>query len=244
MSVPIRTIDLPEDIYRVRSGSFRLMAQEDVFRSQFVPGNISTGPRFMFWSAEIDISPMFQDGAKDLRRRWSAFVTRNQGTSVAFRIYDPFRMAPSGRGAGISSDGVSQTQRRIRDAAQRRFTISGHRLLEGSSTCAVYEAAPAYSDSVVMEGLEPNADVFFEGDLFGLGGNCYEITQDARSDANGRTRVFFMWRFWKGHVAGDIVTLVKPTARFQFVSSEEGTLAHNLVTGEASFKAVEVPFFE
>lgn len=242
MSIPVRTIDLPEDIYRVRGGSFTLDSQGDTFRSQFVPGFISTGPRFMFWSADLELAPMYQEGGKDLRRRWSAFRTRNQGGAVAFRIYDPFRIAPSGKGAGISSDGTVGKEVKLIDSAGRKFSMGRQTIHEGSSTCTVYEAAPRHSESMVMTGLVPNADVFYEGDLFEVGGNLYEISQDARSDSSGRARVFFMWLLWKGAVVGDIVTLVKPTARFQFSSVTEGQMSQDLITGQASFKAVEVPF--
>jgi hypothetical protein len=246
MSYPIHTIDLPADLFRVQSNSFRLTPEGEFSTGQWAPTPRSTGPRFDRWTAKLDFGPFTKGASGDLRFKWEVFVARLRGTAVAFRMWDPLRVYPRGVGAGIWNPRSPNGRRSL-----GQYTIDGANLIDGiyhiddgSTIAYVGSDAARYADALHITGLVPSATVFKAGDHIEVGGNLYMIMDDALSDANGETTVLLAWRLWKPALVGDQVNLHKPTGRFVLLSPDEGTMQRSQATGEASIQAIEVPYLD
>lgn len=246
MTYPIRTIDLPSDLFRVQGGTFRLSTEGEFSSGQWSATPRSTGPRQSRWTAQLDLLPFMRGADGDLRFRWEVFIARLGGTSVAFRMCDPLRVLPRGAGAGIWNPRNPNGRRSLGE-----YSIGGGYLIDGAyhidagSTFAyVGSDTPRYADTLRIRGLVPSTLVFKAGDQIGVGGNLYMIMDDAVSDATGETRALISWRLWKPALAGDRVELRRPTARFVLRSGDEGTMTRSFSTGQASIAAVEIPHVE
>jgi len=246
MTYPITTIDLPCSLFRVQGGSFRLMTEGEYSSGQWATTPRSTGPRFMRWMADLDLLPFMKGADGDLRFEWEVFIARLEGTSKAFRLFDPLRVLPRGAGAGIwnprSPNGKqSQGQYNIAGA----YLIDGVWHIDGGSTYAyVGSDTGRYATALHLTGLVASTLVFKAGDQISVGGNLYMIMDDALSDSSGETTVLLSWRLWKPALVGDRVELQKPTGRFVLRSADEGTLIRSGSAGQASISAVEVPYVE
>lgn len=242
MSFPLRTIDLAASIYRVREASFGLVPDSEIAPGSWGVGYRTGGPRHMRWVAELDMAPLYDDGDEDRRMTWDATVARMMGGHVAMRLYHPARIYPRGVGAGVYRPGHGKASLGGQHTIDGQYLIDGAFHIDGGSTVAyVAEDAPRYADSIVMTGLWPSSTVFHPGDHFGLGGNLYMVTDHCVSDANGECRVPFLWRLWKGALAGDRIDLHQPTARFVLSSSDGGPQSYGMIVGAASLSAIEVP---
>lgn len=246
MSFPIRTIDLPCELLLPVGGTFHHKPIGEFSQGQWLPYNRATGIRQKLWAAEIQAADFNKGQRGDRRFEFEAFIDRLDGTSVAFRLWDPWRIYPRGMGAGIwnpryPNGKQSQGQYHI-DVTHH---IDGVYHIDGGSTLAyVAEDAERYADSLLMTGLVPSALVFKVGDDFEVGGNLYRVMDDATSDANGMARVLLSWRLWKPALAGDRINLHKPTGRFVMVDADQGVIQRANAGGQASFQAIEVPEFD
>lgn len=246
MTYPIRTIDLPFELFRVQGGSFRLIDEGEFSSGQWSTTPRSTGPRQKRWAVDLDLLPFIKGADGDLRFKWEVFIARLGGTSVAFRMHDPLRIHPRGAGAGIWNPRYPNGRRSLGEyVIDGAYLIDGAYHIDGGSTYAyVASNADRYADSLHLSGLVPSTLVFKQGDHIGVGGNLYMIMDDALSDAAGETRVLISWLLWKPALIGDRVDLEKPPARFVLRTVDEGTMMRSYSTGQASISAVEVPDVE
>lgn len=243
MAYPIRTIDLPCELFRVQGGSFRLMDEGEFSSGQWSTTPRSTGPRQKRWTVDVDLLPFIKGADGDLRFKWEVFIARLGGTSVAFRMHDPLRILPRGAGAGIWNPRFPNGRRSQGEyAIDGSYLVDGAYHIDGGSTYAyVASNADRYADTVHLKGLVASTLVFKAGDHISVGGNLYMVMDDALSDASGETRVLISWQLWKPALIGDRVDLEKPTGRFVLRSGDEGTLNRSGSSGQASIAAVEVP---
>jgi len=246
MAWPIRTIDLPCDLLLPVGGSFHHRVIGETAQGQWLPYARSIGLRQKLWALTVQPAPFNKGQRGDRRFEFEAFIDRLSGTTVAFRMFDPWRVLPRGVGAGIwnprNPNGKQSTGSYLIDGA---YLVDEHYTIDGGSTIAyVDEDAERYADSIVMSGLVANATVFKTGDDFEIGGNLYRVMDDAISDGSGTARVIFSWKLWKPALAGDRVNLHRPCGRFGLVDAEQGIIQRSLAAGEASLTAVEVPYVD
>lgn len=246
MSFPIRTIDLPCDLLLPVGGSFHHRVVAETAQGQWLPFPRSTGLRQKLWAVTVQPAPFDKGARGDRRFEFEAFIDRLSGTSVAFRMFDPWRVLPRGVGAGIWNprypNGRQSTGSYLIDGA---YLIDGHYTIDGGSTLAyVEEDSDRYADSVVLSGLVPNALVLKTGDDFEIGGNLYRVMDDAVSDGSGIARVILSWRLWKPALAGDRVNLHQPCGRFALADADQGVIQRVMAGGTASISAVEVPYVD
>lgn len=243
MAWPIHTIDLPETIFRPRGGTMQLVPDTEREAGGWSAIPRSGGPRHMLWRCELEMATMGwrPDLGVDQVQSWEASIARLAGTTNAFRIWDPYRRLPLGVGAGIYRR-MPSGQTWLIDGS---YEIDGGYAIEGGSPYATVETdAPRYANVVHMSGFVPSSTVLRDGDLFGLGGNLYMVNGDHLSDSAGEASIAFLWQLWKPALAGDQVQLVGATGRFVLAEVDGGTLRRNLVHGEASLTAVEVPYVD
>lgn len=212
----------------------------------WVPVPRATGIRQKLWAATVQAADFTRGDRGDRRFEFEAFIDRLDGTSVAFRLWDPWRIYPRGAGAGIwnprnPNGRLSQGQFSVDGA----YLVDGiHHIDGGSNTAYVAEDEPRYADSVVMSGLVPDTRVFRVGDDFELGGNLYRVMSDAMSDEDGEARVEFSWKLWKPALAGDPINLYRPCGRFVLIDAEQGVIQRSFSSGQTSFQAIEIPVSE
>lgn len=246
MSFPIRTIDLPCSLLLPVGGSMHHRPIGEFSQGSWSPFPRATGIRQKLWAATVTPLEFGKGRLGDRRFEFEAFIDRLDGTSVAFRLWDPWRVYPRGMGAGIwnprnNSRKMSIGQYHIDEI----YHIDGAYHIEGGSTFAyVGESAKRYANSIMMTGLAVNSTVFKVGDDFEVGGNLYRVMDEAVSDANGNARVFFSWKLWKPVVEGDRINLHKPCGRFVLTDAEQGIIQRSYWSGETSFQAIEVPVCE
>lgn len=246
MGFPLRTIDLPCDLLLPVGGSFQHRAFGEFTQGQWLPYTRATGIRQKLWTPVVELAS-FQPGERgDRRFEFEAFIDRLSGTTVAFRLFDPWRILPRGIGAGIwnprEPNGRRSTGSHVIDGAY--FVDGKYRIDSGSTLAYVEEDAPRYADSIMMSGLVPDALAFKVGDDFEVGGNLYRVMDDARSDAAGRSRVLLSWRLWKPALAGDRINLHRPSGRFVLADVDQGIIQRSFSVGQASIQAIEVPVTE
>lgn len=241
MTFPIQTIDLSESIFRAVEGTFRLIPDVEISTGQWDATPRASGPRHMRWSFDLTMAPLYDDGDEDRRMTWDITVARMQGGAIALRAYHPARLAPRGFGAGIHRVGtqiIGGDLYNIDDI----YLVDGHHI-DGSGSGYAYVAAeaPRYAEAIQMTGLVPSALVFRQGDHFSTGGNLYMVSDDCRSDADGRSTVPFLWKLWKPALIGDRIDLIRPTGRFVIASKDGGEQRYTTLFGDASLQAIEVP---
>lgn len=246
MDFPSKTIDLPCDLLLPVGGSFHHRPIGEFAQSQWAPMVRSGGIRQKLWVPTVQAADFLRNRRVDRRYRFETFIDRLDGSSVAFRLWDPWCVYPRGVGAGIWNpiypDGRRSHGEYVIDGA---YLIDGQYHIDGGSTLAyVGENAPRYADSILMTGLVPNATVFKEGDKFEVGGNLYRVMDDALSDSNGDARVLLSWKLWRPAVVGDQINLHKPTGRFVLADVDQGIIERAFSTGQASISAIEVPYVE
>lgn len=246
MSFPIRTIDLPCDLLLPVGGTFHHRPIGEFAQGSWSPFPRSGGVRQKLWAATIQLADFTKGPRGDRRFDFEAFIDRLDGTSVAFRLWDPWRVYPRGMGAGIWNprypNGRQSQGKYVIDGA---YLVDGVHHIDGGSTLAyVAEDTPRYADSVLMSGLVANATVFKTGDDFELGGNLYRVMDDAVSDSAGMARVLLSWRLWKPALEGDRINLYRPCGRFVLVDADQGIIQRAFSGGQASIQAIEVPEVE
>ena len=246
MAFPIRTIDLPCELLLPLGGSMHHRPIGEFSQGQWVPVPRSGGIRQKLWVATVQAGDFAKGPRGDRRFEFEAFIDRLDGTSVAFRLWDPWRIYPRGVGAGIWNPRYPNGRKTLGSyVIDGQYLIDGIYHINGGSTIAyVAEDARRHSDSVVMSGLVPNSLVFKVGDDFETGGNLYRVMDDAQSDSSGNARVFFSWKLWKPALAGDRINLHRPCGRFILADAEQGIIQRSYSSGQASFQAIEIPVSE
>lgn len=246
MSFPIRTIDLPCELLLPVGGSMHHRPIGEFSQGAWTPVPRAAGVRQKLWAATVQPADFKKGPRGDRRFEFEAFIDRLDGTSVAFRLWDPWRVYPRGVGAGVWNPRDTTGRHSLGDYhIDGAHHIDGVYHIDGGSTIAyVAEAAPRYADSIVMTGLVPDALVFKVGDDFEVGGNLYRVMDDALSDSDGNARVSFSWKLWRQAVAGDRINLHRPCGRFVLIDAEQGIIQRTYWSGQTSFQAIEVPVYE
>jgi hypothetical protein len=239
----IRTVDFPAKLMRVQENSFHLFPVGESSTSNFTTIPRMAGPRYKQWRVSMTANVLHDRLDDDLRLEWEAFIHSLDGTSTAFKIYDPVRKLPKGAGAGLSrSGGFTEIPRQV-SSVNYPFTQSAI-LVAGSGTAQIAEAAARYADSVVLSGLVASATVFRPGDLIEIGGNLHEVQQAAQSNASGNARVKLNNRLWKPALIGDLVRVEAPRGRFVMSGPDQGRAQRSLTTSSASIEMIEMPYVE
>jgi hypothetical protein len=243
MSLDLVTRDFPEKLVRIQENSFHLFPVGESSTSTFTTVVRSAGPRYKQWRCSMTANVLFEREDDDLRFEWEAFIHSLDGVAVAFKIYDPLRVLPKGRGAGLSRGAPFTEIPRVVSGTNYQFTNEA-KLVAGSGLAQVHTDAARYADSLVMTGLVASAVVFRPGDLLEIGGNLHEVRAIAQSDASGNARVMLNNRLWKPALAGDIVRIEAPRGRFLLAGADQGRAVRSIITSSASVDMIEVPYVE
>jgi hypothetical protein len=203
-------------------------------------------PFVQIFSAEIKPAPakserMALDGDPTWRE-WQGFITRLRGTSGRMRIVDYFRMRPRYEERNLPVQTNWADGSRWADGTQWStgalppFITFDQAAIAGDTT-AVVRGLPASLEEI----LAP-ADLF-EARPNGIAteyGNLYEIVHCARSNADGKARIYFAPGLRQGFAAGDMLVLRYPTCVFRLASKSEGMVTRvrgNI--GNLGFKLIE-----
>lgn len=241
MTIIIR--DLPTDLLRVRSGSFQLLPFGQTAVGTFSPVARGAGAQFLFWRAKLEILG-FTNNDEDLLGRWRVFLARLQGTYAAFPLFDPTRPLPLGAGAGVSQLEGYGDELLFSDPQGRPYSFARDlKVYPGATHCRVGENQARGHSNVLLTGLVPSSECFKTGDYLSIGRNLHHVITDARSDANGASRVSIEPPLWNGVVTNDLVQLGKPTGLFMLTDPQSGAMQHGLSgVSNASIEAVSIPW--
>jgi len=204
------------------------------------------GPFVQFFIAEI--APPTLNGPAKVNegqatwREWQGFITRLRGTSGLVRATDYYRMRPTydikhKMTTGPWSDSLpwSDGEPWVSPALPD-FVIFDEPCTTGDI-------------SFVVRGLPPDTDeVLVPGDLIegrpeGIAtpyGNLYEVVHCARTNSDGKARVYIQPGLRMGFVAGDMAVLREPTSVFRLADSRQGIVSRSLGNiGNLGIKLIE-----
>lgn len=237
-SFPSAAIDIDSSIYRVKAGTFHLMADSEYFTGGKSIAPRSTGPRHMRWSCDLQMTTMSAKDGDDKTQKWEATMARVKSRPFTMRLYDPSKRLPSGKGAGIYRGQTGATVYQI----DSQYQIDGqYGILGGATVAQVATAAERYADTLHLKGLLASSTVFKDGDHIEVGGNLYMVNGDAKSNSSGETTVRILWKLWKPALVGDVVNLQNPTGRFMLRNIDGGLLNRTLNLAAATLSAIEIP---
>lgn len=245
MTEPIHT--WPAGFHRIVAGGFRLrfvsLTSQRLFSRLVSP----YGPVGAYFSASLTLPPLPDRPGATQAATWrelSGLIARAQGQRGLFRLYDPSRCWP-----GHDLD-VATTSENWSDGtgfSDGTGWISGYL----PPYVALDEAAARGADSIVLKSLPAStARVLRMGDRFEIRpagvparhGHYYEVTYDAKTDANGKTRIAFQPGLRAGVAAGDMVVLRFATTVMRLASDEQGEIDIDVLHhGRAGLTFVEVP---
>lgn len=246
----IVTVDLPQHIFTTKRGSFALKTFATSTTPQFQPARPDTGPdATQLWMCRFE-TPRMSRAETIYMEAWFARLARR---AWCFRAYDPLRQLPLGVG-----NGYSPTNAEILFTGEDEVEGSlatDFRLLEGSTSARVAEAAQRGATSLLIEGIDTaleGADVLKFGDHFDVGlpseMNLHMAGGAAVCDANGKARIELINPLWKRALAGDLIEFYRPTARFGlFVQADNGSVelvrSWGMVS-EGTLVGIEIPYQE
>lgn len=204
------------------------------------------GPFLSVWIAEIN--PPTLNGPARTRegeaswREWQGFMTRLRGTSGLLRIVDYYRMRPV--------YDVKNPPAKTNWSDGGAWSDGGQWDNPALPTFATLDAAvDAGDDSIVLAGLPANTEeVLSPGDLMegrpgGIAtpyGNLYEVVHCARTNADGKARVYIQPGLRQAFAAGDPFMLREPTSVFRLADSSQGIVSRSLGNiGNLGFKLIE-----
>jgi hypothetical protein len=175
-------------------------------------------------------------------RDWQGFITRLRGTSGLLRVVDYYRQRPAYDEAipgapsqwsngSLWNDGASWTQ----GALPPFLTLA--------------EPVRANEDSIVVQGLPANTDeVLRPADPIELRpdgvatpyGNYYEVVHCARSNADGKARVYIQPPARENFAAGDMAVVREASCVFRLSDSDQGIVTRSMGNvGNLGFKLIE-----
>lgn len=219
----------PKEWRGTLDSQFTLQAASLSLRSPFTGQVIPYGPQVQRFVAKLTFPTM----KPQHHRRAQGFISRLRGINGALRMVDYHRMKPA-----YDQFVVTPTVENWSD---------GHAFTDGKGWVSGYlppfivcdEAADEGADSLVVRGLpESIAGVMGLGDLFEVRpngipanhGHLYEVVTDARSDANGKSRLYCEPGLRKAVAAGDMIVLRYPTSVFRLASDQEGAISRGLAS--------------
>lgn len=243
----IVTVDLPQHLFEMRSGTFALRSFKTTAVSNFQPSvPRREGARDQLWSARMDSTIMNRATAIEMEAWFAQLADRDW----AFTAHDPLRNFTLGVGAGYA-EGNDEILFTDANTVDQHF-CSDLYLLEGATTALVKSAASRGSRSILIKNLDTSLEgqiVVKKGDHVGIGlpaeMNLHMVVADAVCDANGEARIVFIAPLWKRALVNDVVNFYKPTARFVMVDENSGELVREPgVFASGSVMAIEYPYQE
>lgn len=202
------------------------------------------GPQVQAWTAKLTFPTMKADSDRMSWREVQAFVSRLKGISGMLRIVDYHRMKTA-----YDQYSVDPAEQNWSDGTP--FS-DGHGWVDGflPPHIEAEEAAEEGATSLVVRGLPENLDKPLRmGDLFEVRpngipathGHLYECVANVKTDANGKTRLYFEPPLRKGVAAGDMIVIRYPTGVFRLSSDQEGIVSRGPVNlGDMGFALSEV----
>lgn len=175
-------------------------------------------------------------------REWQGFITRLRGTSGKLRIVDYYRMRPVydarvAKTLSNWSDGAHWSDgSQWESGALPPFVTFAEAVNEGD-TSAVLQGLPASKSDVL------NPSDLFEGRPNGIPtnySNLYETITCTRTNADGKTRVYFQPGARQSFAAGDVAILRYPTGVFRLADKGQGIVTRTIGNvGNLGFKLIE-----
>lgn len=214
--------DWPSEHRGMTAGRFYLRAANLQSVGSFTGEVTPYGPIVQRFFCEFTPPPKSNENARTI----SGIISRARGISGLFRIYDTARKEP------YYNSEVTKTTENWDDDT----TFSDGTAWESGplpNYVSVESNASRGDNSIIMQGFAANlTKVLRLGDLFELRpngqpmefGHLYEVTVDANTDANGKTRVYFEPGLRAGVAAGDQIVLKNPTSVFRLISDEQGPI--------------------
>lgn len=176
-------------------------------------------------------------------REWQGFITRMKGTTGKLRTVDYFRMRPVYDAK--HSPQVSNWSDGSRWSDNSQWSTGA---LPPYVTIA--EAVTEDDDSFVLQGLPANTEAALNpSDLIELRPNgipttycnLYEVVHCARTNADGKARVYVAPNMVQAFAAGDMAVLRFPTGVFQLADKTQGIVTRTLGNiGSLGFKLIGV----
>ncbi len=241
------TVPLPQGLFRMRSGSFRLRSFQTVVRSSFKPSvPRREGARDQLWSVMMESTAMSRAETIELE----AWFARLEDKDWGFSAYDPLRQFTLGVGGGF--DGTNDEILFTDDVPENLSFCSDFSILEGATNALVKTAASRGARSIAIKGLATSLDgstIVKKGDHIGIGipgeMNLHMATSNAVCDSSGEARIDFIAPLWKQALVNDRVEFYRPTARFVLADEESGQIIRDPGhLASTSAVAIEVPYQE
>lgn len=256
MSLITETVwTLPRPMRAAVESRFYLSASNVEMAAPWTGQRSVYGPHAQVWIAELTppvavgparLQELRGRGDKDHAgwREWQGFITRLRGTSGLVRVADYYRLQPTynlrfPQTLSNWSDGTGWSD--------------GTQWAEGGLPPFVVldEAAQIEADSAVFKLLPPNTDeVLAPGDLFEMraGGvaarysTLHEVVHCARSNSDGKARVYFQPGLRQGYAAGDMAVLQEPSGVFRLADRDQGIVTRSVGNiGRVGLRLLEEP---
>lgn len=238
--------EVPRHMRGVVQGQFYLTGNMIDSQSPWTMERSPYGPLVQFFVAEIN-PPTLNGPAKVHEgqaswREWQGFITRLRGTSGKVRIVDYFRMRPTYDVK--NAIGTSNWSDNLPWADGDTWKTPAL-----PSFVTLDAAASTGDDSVVLRGLPADTEeVLVPGDLMegrpnGTAtsySNLYEVVHCARTNADGKARVYIQPGLRTGFAAGDMMVLREPTGVFRLADATQGIVSRSMGNvGTLGIKLIE-----
>lgn len=231
------TVKLPDEFFKVVSGSFGLVTVQTQSNSPFSPNAVRYGgARFQQWTCDLEMARM----NRETWQAYEAWAANIMDKAFAFELYDPTKQYPLGLNGGINSETLKTLTNQPFTSGSGDSYISGG-IYDGSTFCRVLNDYARYSNSIVVEGLPVDSVVLKRGDNFSLGGNLYMVRGECKSNSEGQARIDFLWKLHKPQIEGDIVDFYKPKGRFIMPDGIAAVSKSPPLLGNFNISAAEYP---
>jgi len=244
----IVTVDLPQSLFKIRTGSFHLRSYRTTSASNWQPSvPRREGARDHLWSLEVESTALGREATIELEAWFAQLADQNW----CFKTYDPLRQLPLGVGNGYA-DTNDEILFTTSPGGENLSFCTDFRILEGSTSALVKTEVARGSRSLVIKGLDTGLSgqtIVKKGDHVGIGlpgeMNLHMVTSNAVCDASGEARLNFIAPLWKRALPNDVINFDKPPARFVMLDDdnrivrEPGQLAQGV-----PIRAIEYPYQE
>lgn len=207
-------------------------------------GPLRTGP-FNFggiderWVIEISTGRMNEERWQPLE----ALVHQMDGNIGYVRAWDPARVLPRGRAAGIYQ---GQTVGGGQAFSDGQFFTDGTGFVDGGTVAKAGADTLRGSTDLLLQGLIPSRDdAFLVGDKLEVGGLLYMIVNQVRSNVSGEGLAQIRPRLRKPIKSGDTVNFFRPSSVFRLRTSSQGIVDRSRPKlGQFSVELIEIPEVE
>ena len=185
------------------SGKFRLAPINQYSTSPYTGAGKSISLA-MIWRADLTWNSRDLASGRDMQ----GFIEGLEGAANAVALFDWWRPFPVPLAGGITG------------FSDNTLFSDGTGFEDGWSP-AVVTAAAKGERRVHVSGLPTSRECFRRGDLFGINGYLYEVARGVTSNADGEALINFLPGLRAGVMAGDAVTLWRPTVPMRMVPSDD-----------------------